>query len=266
MIKLSIITINYKNAAGLQKTIDSVFSQTYREFEYIIIDGGSKDGSKEIIEFHKDKLSYWVSEKDSGIYNAMNKGISKAEGEYLLFLNSGDFLIDEHSLSHFFLTNCDEDIICGDILINEKGKYWVKSAPDTLSFEYFTYDTLPHQSALIKRTLFDKVGLYNEELKFVADWKFYLDALCKFNATYKHISATVCEYNYDGISSIPENATALHKEREEIIEREYPLFYEDYKKFKKAKAELRNFKSSRAHSILAKLMHWRIYKIFKITH
>ncbi len=88
MLKLSIITINLNNLAGLQKTMQSVFEQTFTDYEYIVIDGGSTDGSKEYIEQHSDKLAYWVSEKDKGIYNAMNKGIIKAGGDYLLFLNS----------------------------------------------------------------------------------------------------------------------------------------------------------------------------------
>ena len=89
-MKLSIITINYNNREGLKKTINSVINQTFRDFEYILIDGGSEDGSKEIILQHEAQFSYWRSEKDHGIYNAMNKGILAAKGDYLLFLNSGD--------------------------------------------------------------------------------------------------------------------------------------------------------------------------------
>ena len=80
-MKLSIITVNYNNREGLQRTIDSVVSQTFRDFEWIVIDGGSTDGSKELIKQYADHFSYWVSEPDKGIYNAMNKGILKATGE-----------------------------------------------------------------------------------------------------------------------------------------------------------------------------------------
>src|SRR5215213_3812369 len=98
MPQFSIISINLNNAEGLQKTFDSVFNQTFTDFEYIIIDGGSSDGSEEIIKENADKFSYWVSEKDDGIYDAMNKGIAKATGDYLLFLNSGDHLLDSSIL------------------------------------------------------------------------------------------------------------------------------------------------------------------------
>lgn len=85
-MKLSVITINYNNAEGLAKTMDSVFRQRFSDFEYIVIDGGSTDGSKDLIVNNQDKIAYWCSEKDSGIYNAMNKGIREASGEYLLFI------------------------------------------------------------------------------------------------------------------------------------------------------------------------------------
>ena len=89
-MKLSIITINYNNLAGLQRTIDSVVCQTWHDYEWIIIDGGSSDGSKELIEQYQEYITYWCSEPDKGIYNAMNKGIDHAHGDYLIFMNSGD--------------------------------------------------------------------------------------------------------------------------------------------------------------------------------
>ncbi|MDR2910496.1 MAG: glycosyltransferase [Bacteroidales bacterium] len=95
-MKLSIITINLNNVAGLQKTIESVVKQTFTDYEYIVIDGGSTDGSADIIKQHANKITYWVSEPDKGIYNAMNKGIRVAKGEYCLFLNSGDWLINSN--------------------------------------------------------------------------------------------------------------------------------------------------------------------------
>ena len=90
MAKYSIITINYNNADGLRRTIESVVSQTFDDYEYVIIDGGSTDGSVDVIKEYENKISYWVSEKDGGIYNAMNKGVKASNGEYLIFMNSGD--------------------------------------------------------------------------------------------------------------------------------------------------------------------------------
>ena len=100
--KLSIITVNRNNAGGLKKTIDSVTAQTYTGFEFIIIDGASEDDSPRIIREHAGRLSYWISEPDNGTYDAMNKGIRAATGEYCLFLNSGDFLIHPGVLEEIF--------------------------------------------------------------------------------------------------------------------------------------------------------------------
>ena len=137
-MKLSIITINYNNAEGLRKTLASVAAQTFRDFEHIIVDGGSTDESVEIIRQYADNEAIrpenskadnlalspyhlitsspiiWISEPDSGIYNAMNKGIKMAKGEYLLFLNSGDYLVDADTLKNVFEEANDVDIIYGD--------------------------------------------------------------------------------------------------------------------------------------------------------
>ena len=110
-MKISIITINYNNAVGLEKTLQSVFNQTCADYEYIVIDGGSADDSKNIIVDKRDKFSYWCSEKDSGIYNAMNKGIRKAAGEYLLFLNSGDCFHDTTVLADMYPSLSGEGIV-----------------------------------------------------------------------------------------------------------------------------------------------------------
>ena len=114
---LSIITINYNNAAGLEKTIKSVISQTCKRYEFIIIDGGSKDGSKDIIEKYQDQITYWVSEPDNGIYNAMNKGVKVAKGEYCIFMNSGDIFVDNDVIRDVFNIGFSADIITGGIII-----------------------------------------------------------------------------------------------------------------------------------------------------
>src|SRR5690606_3965772 len=123
---ISIITVNLNNLEGLKRTMASVFNQTYQNFEYLIIDGGSSDGSKEYIEANADKISYWVSEPDKGIYNGMNKGIKKARGEYLLFLNSGDHFVEQKVLedNHHFLN--DSPIIYFDVLVRYKGDEYIK--------------------------------------------------------------------------------------------------------------------------------------------
>ena len=134
MPKLSIITINYNNLEGLKKTFESVFMQTYQDFEYIVIDGGSTDGSKEYIAENADKINYWVSEPDKGVYHAMNKGIMKANGEYLLFINSGDELFENNTIEKSLSNLHTEEIIAGNLnFISEKNNYTGK-ALDEVSF------------------------------------------------------------------------------------------------------------------------------------
>ena len=185
MYKFSIITINLNNDAGLQKTTQSVFGQNFKDFEYIVIDGGSKDGSIALIEANKDRLSYWISEVDSGVYNAMNKGIQKATGEYLLFLNSGDYLMHENILAEVATSLDGTELIYGNVfLIENSQKSWIGFYPAKLSFQHFVDGSLPHPCSFIKKSVFDKVGYYDEGLKIVADWKFFLHAICKFNVTF----------------------------------------------------------------------------------
>jgi glycosyltransferase involved in cell wall biosynthesis len=115
--KISIITINYNNREGLERTFDSVFSQNYTNFEYIVIDGASNDGSKELIDQFSDKITFWVSEPDKGIYNAMNKGIDQVNGEYVFFLNSGDVFLDSNSLEKVSEELHTDDIISFNIQV-----------------------------------------------------------------------------------------------------------------------------------------------------
>ncbi|SHF61043.1 glycosyltransferase family 2 protein [Pedobacter caeni] len=229
-LKISIVTINYNNAGGLKETIQSVVDQTYGNIEYIIIDGGSTDGSKEIIEDHKDRIHYWVTEADEGIYNAMNKGIQAAKGEYLLFLNSGDLLIDKEIISEVVATSPTEDLIYGNLrcLNRPEGEEWYPSAE--LTFEVFYTSTIPHPSTFIKRELFKRVGLYNEKNAIVSDWEFFMVATCKYNCTYQYINKFISKFIDGGISSDPRNLPIAIKEREDALNRHFSYFLADYKR------------------------------------
>ena len=116
MMKYSIITINYNNKDGLKKTIESVINQSCKDFEYIIIDGGSTDGSVDVIRQYADRINYWISEPDKGVYNAMNKGVAQAHGEYLNFMNSGDCFSDNSVLENIAHSLCSYDIVTGKVI------------------------------------------------------------------------------------------------------------------------------------------------------
>jgi glycosyltransferase involved in cell wall biosynthesis len=235
MPKFSIITVNLNNKVGLQKTLESVFAQTFTDYEYIIIDGGSTDGSKELIEKHQNKFVYAVSIKDSGIFNAQNKGILKSKGEYLLFLNSGDKLSEPGVINYVNSFLGDTDIVYGDILINSEQSSWVKKYNEPLSFEYFTRDTLPHQASFIKKLLFDEIGFYSENLGISSDWKFFLDAVCKYDVSTQYLDRVITEYDFNGLSSLPDNWPKIVAERKLILDREW-------KHFQRLETELQSLK------------------------
>jgi len=203
MPKVSIVTINLNNREGLESTVKSVINQTFADFEYIVIDGGSTDGSVDVIKKYEDKISFWISEKDSGIYNAMNKGIKKACGEYCLFLNSGDYFTKPNVLEEVY-TDCrpTEDIVYGDMIIDRGGgktEYGIQ--PSKISFEFLIENTLWHPVSFIKRQLFEKYGYYNEEYKIVSDYEFFLQTIILGGVTTKHIPTPIVVFNTNGIGS-----------------------------------------------------------------
>lgn len=228
MYKLSIVTINYNNALGLKKTIESVVKQSCNEIEFVIIDGGSTDGSVEIIQQYQKDISYWVSEKDKGIYNALNKGIRKATGEYILFLNSGDYFYKDDSLNNVMNQLDFADIIACDINTKNAKIDIVKKHPDSISFDYLYTDTLAHQSTFIKRELFDKVGLYDEDYIIVSDWKFFIEALTFYKATYKAVHTILSVYNLDGLSATAKGTNIRKQERRTILKNDFSFFVKDY--------------------------------------
>lgn len=207
-MKLSIITINYNNQDGLQKTIDSVINQTFTDFEWIIIDGGSTDGSKKLIERYTDKISYWVSEHDKGIYNAMNKGIRVAHGEYLLFLNSGDYLFDKDVLYKVVPLLQDKDFYVGNLF---NGRL-LNPNIDNLCTTLF-YSTFPHQASFIHRNNFVKYGEYREDLQIVSDWWLLFVGLILGNSTIGKIPFTISTYDVHGVSSKEKKKLIAERER-----------------------------------------------------
>lgn len=228
-MKISIITINYNNAAGLEKTIKSVVSQTYSDFEYIVIDGNSSDGSKQIIEKYKSSISYCVSEPDTGIFNAMNKGIKKASGDFCLFLNSGDWLFSQDSLqktSHF-LKNLDTIYYCDvqfekDNVLTDSYSYKNKLTPYYFASTY----TVNHQNTLIPRKLFDKIGVYREDNKFYSDCRFFIEASLRKDVYFEKMKSIIMSvYDISGFSSqnrgTKELNDEMHKNLKEIFGKHY---------------------------------------------
>jgi glycosyltransferase involved in cell wall biosynthesis len=212
---ISIITINYNNAPGLKKTIDSVASQTFKDIEYIVIDGGSTDGSADVTR-NANGISYWVSEKDNGIYDAQNKGARQAKGKYCLFLNSGDHLAEKDTLEKVIKAGLNKDIVYGDLLIEEvNGKLSEGISPDKLDSYHFMVSTLWHPCTFIKRDLFEKYGYYKVNYKITADYEFFIRTILKNKVSYKHIDQFITVFNTGGIGSSDKHRELQEKEREQ---------------------------------------------------
>lgn len=215
---LSIITINYNNKDGLQKTIESVVKQRVKDFEWIIIDGGSTDGGKELIEENAQHFTYWCSERDKGIYNAMNKGIKVANGDYCLFLNSGDCLYDENVVGNVLKELDGTDFISGDLwFVDDQGNR-VKAAiqPDKVTHHHMFLQTLNHQSTFIKTSLLKKRP-YDDSLKIAADWEQQFHEIILNGKTYKHINFFISNFLVGGVSGNPEYGKLHMNERKRIM-------------------------------------------------
>ena len=213
-MNLSIITINYNNREGLRKTIESVVNQTYQDFEYIVIDGGSTDGSTKVIEEYADKIDYWVSEKDNGIYHAMNKGIKKVSGEYCIFMNSGDSFCSPSAIATVFAKQVSTDIICGNTYTNE-----LKAPPQEITLDFLFNTSICHQCAFIRSSLMKKYG-YDEKYKIVADRKFFILALIYDNCSYQAIDVDVVNYDITGFSAV--NPVLSRLEYDKVLEELIP--------------------------------------------
>ena len=262
---LSIITIAYNNLTGLQKTIESVFSQTCRDFEHIIIDGNSQDGSKEYLKEATQRAAeldipfQYVSEPDTGIYNAMNKGIEKSSGEYCLFLNSGDYLSYDSVLEELFANQPIADIVsCNavfDASVFHKERYCISPAEITAGHLILSY--LPHQATLIRTALFKKIGCYDESFKVVSDWLFFIDAILNNGASYQHIQMFLSHCETEGISNNPENNELMRNEFERGVRKVVPLFANDY-------IQLKYYKGKESNEQVKFLFKFAKTKLFRV--
>lgn len=258
-VKVSIITICRNEVQHIQQTIESVLTQDYQNIEYIVIDGASTDGSLNIIKKYSSQISQIISEPDTGIYNAMNKGIRIASGEYLLFLNAGDYLYSNQSINYLIQTIEKSDtnsilspaiqptdinnlsiapnvennlprahhkveIAYGNLAcLDSNSKIYFHKAPSLLTLEFLFNSTLWHPCCLISKSLFDQYGLYNENYKIVGDYEFFLRVIGVNNANNKHCPHVISVFRLNGISSNPESQKLLQEERSKAQLDNFPI-------------------------------------------
>lgn len=235
---LSIITINRNNAAGLEKTLQSVAAQTFKEFEYVVVDGASTDGSVEVIKRYESKFAHlkWISEPDKGIYNAMNKGIRMASGDYIQILNSADCLaapeVTERLLAELERQGNPAILYGNMVKCFPDGRRMVDkcfAGQEITMLGMFT-GTLNHDPAYIRRDLFEKYGYYDESLKIVSDWKWYLQAIILGGEKPQYVDMDVTLFDMTGISET--NKELDKAERKQVLEQLFPrTVLADYERF-----------------------------------
>mgnify|MGYP000055100130 FL=1 len=252
---ISVITVCYNAAASLEETMLSVLNQTYDKVEYIVIDGGSKDGTLDIIKKYANRLAYWTSEPDKGIYDAMNKGISKATGNWVNFMNAGDLFIDNEVLSKCFKNNFYDnvDILYGDVIYNYKfGKRMVEAGNIQQIINHMVFS---HQSTFVRRTLMQKG--FDIKWKLAADYNLLLGYYLE-GRKYKHIDVVIAIVEMD-------NGTTCNnysKSRKEVLCIHEEFDYSLFKRYKLYFVDISHFYISRFMKyIMPKTLLNRIYKV-----
>ena len=231
-MKISIITVNFNDSEGLERTIKSVINQTFHDYEFIIIDGGSTDDSVNVIKKYESYIDYWVSEPDGGIYPGMNKGLKQAKGEYVNFMNGGDCYHTSDVLEKIFSINIDADIITG--VHSENGLRNVgKGGVSMLDLYKWAID---HQASFIRRDVALRHP-YDEKYRIVSDWKFFIEALIFDNCSFYYTDTTVVDVDMKGISNT--NSALDKQEREAVLKELFPeRVLKDYQLFASIHSDL----------------------------
>lgn len=199
-MKLSVITICL-NELEIERTCKSIFEQTFNDFEWIIIDGQSNIQIINKIKKYISKIDLFISEKDSGIYDAMNKGILYAKGEYVSFMNAGDTFYSKTILSEIFeKIFYMDDVIYGNVNIIKNNKSHIENNPNYITKDFFLNGTINHQSCFIKRNLFQKYGLYDITYKYASDYEKFI-LFSKANVKFRYVNQIIANHYRNGISS-----------------------------------------------------------------
>jgi glycosyltransferase involved in cell wall biosynthesis len=229
---LSIITVNKDDRDGLARTLESVASQTFTDRELVVVDGASADGSVDLLRSSGRVVTAWVSEPDGGIYDAQNKGIARASGTYCLFLNAGDRLASPDALARVFAAAPAEDVVYGDVLVEEEGVRRLVRTPDAVTVPFLMRTTLPHQATLVRRALFARVGPYDPSFRIVADYEFFLRAIVVHGASTRRVPVPLAVQVMGGVSSRPESFPIWRAERararEKALSPALRAFWDEY--------------------------------------
>ena len=217
----SIVTICLNEAETLRATCDSIVLQPAELFEWIVIDGGSTDGTLDILATYRDHMDTLVSEPDAGSYNAMNKGVARARGEYLVFMNGGDRFVDGGALRSA-ASALTADVVVGDVMLGDGGD--TMRYPDRLPPGFLLKRMLPHQASFIRRKTFLHCGGYDESYRIAGDFELFVRLFQNCNASYGHVPAVIAVFASGGISQSPAHRARRKRENHCIRWRYFPTY------------------------------------------
>lgn len=240
-MKISVITVCFNAKETIEDTFLSVFDQTYPDIELIVIDGGSTDGTLQVVEKHRDKIAYFTSEPDDGIYDAMNKGIKASGGDLLFFLNANDVFKDDKVLekvTKVLEENADAKILFGNVeYLSESGETSKIQTYEKMIDDFaLLSDNICHQCIFYHKSLFEDFGLYSKEFKLYADWDFNIKTLIKARVSAIYLPITVSKFRQGGISSTPETLALCKAEKNMLIDK----YRKNYKFLIKVNSFLKN--------------------------
>lgn len=222
MIRFSIITVCLNEAQNIRRTCESVCAQSCRDFEWLVIDGGSTDGTLDVLAEFAARIDHLVSEPDTGIYDAMNKGIRLARGDYLVFLNAGDLFADAGVLEAV-LPCLGVDLVFGDLLcVSAAGEHSVRAFPDRLPRHFLLRHMLPHQASFFRRDLFAKYGEYDQSFRIAGDYELFARLIEKHGISTRHLPKVLGVFRTDGISSSRTQRALRRRENHRIRKRYFP--------------------------------------------
>jgi glycosyltransferase involved in cell wall biosynthesis len=231
-MRFTVVTVCLNEVTTIRRTCESLCHQSYDDFEWIVIDGQSTDGTLAALDDYASHITQLVSEPDNGIYDAMNKGIARAKGDYLLFLNAGDSLADTKTLETVSQgPGCD--LLFGDLrCISATGEVQVKSFPDMLPRHYLVRNMLPHQASYFHRRVFDKYGGYESRWQIAGDYELFVRLIYRYGISYHHIPEVVAEFHMDGVSSHAAQRQRRRLENHQIRWHYFPWYVYGWKGLK----------------------------------
>lgn len=218
-MRLSIITVTLNNLAGLKRTRESIIGQTWHDFEWIVVDGGSQDGSVDFLRSLEIKPTWWVSERDSGVYNAMNKGVLHANGQYVIFMNAGDIFHSERTLEQIFNCNLSADVSYGDWMRVYPRRSEFCKAPSPLYPFFFFYGNICQQAMVVKTQLLKDSG-FNEDYRVIGDWAKWRQMMLE-GRSFCYIPVVVCDFQAE--TGLSETHASFADNEMKMLDGDFPI-------------------------------------------